>query len=312
MEENKTIRESANNLSIEGIINSIERKDSCYNGKDKMTLNIEVKLSEDSYVTLTMKQNKLKANGQENSLYKGMETIAKFPTIATHGEAGAERIRVNKGDLAENAYISERTEKEVSFPIFRGTFIDRLKAGEVLVPKANGVGEFVILGMRDEFEKDQPTGRIEVAVANFNFQGNIQRFKMVVPKDKAPMFKAIYSQAIGATCNLAYNIANKTEFVEGKTITMDFGDSFQEEGFTKTVTELVITGGQKPLTTGFYTEEEVKSALQAREAYLKEGLERKKNKGNNNTSGGFDTGFGGDSGFGGGFGGAIGEEDIPF
>lgn len=291
------LRKALNDVFIEGILSEMDIKKGSYvkNGKTVETIGGTVKIRVDQTINnnpvtceipVSLFAEKYKSNGEENGIYKSIETMSNdLVSIAAAGNVeGADRVRVyasnpatfSNGNIRMNEYYNANG-KLVSFPRIHAAFINKLRKEEPFKPNATFNIEFAIAAMDYDVDAEgNQTDRyvIKGIVPQYGGKVDIVDFYAYNPK----VIEEITSNwqvrdSVRAKGRL--NFSAKTE-----TYLEDLGFGEPEEKYrTINVSELIINGGSPaPLEGEFaFAEEEIQQALAARKASLDEAKEKATN-----------------------------------
>jgi hypothetical protein len=275
------IREAVNEIFIEGTLKektlettTIDTKD----GKsDVIRGELVISTSADSEHRVRVFANKLTKEKKENSVYKGLVTVMnEYVSVAEALKNGmsasdATNVRITKGKMGLNEYYTPNGELR-SYVVFNTNFVNRVQ-GEV-TPKAIFTIEMFFKSIIPEVKDSEETGRTII-------EGIIPLFEGVIPitfvANEGEVSDYIaQNYEVGKTGKVWGDIVNKV--VKEVQVERGFGKE-REKTVTHITNELVITGGESEQydeddTTKSYTKEQIKAALNEREATLEE---KKKN-----------------------------------
>jgi len=235
-------------------------------------------------------QFKLKADGTENSLYKGLVTLDAESQIgdvlkATGSLDDETYFAVAKGDFVENMRI-------------RALFVNRVKETDLKNEEQRINARFQGYISNAEIKEN---GEASVQIIGIGYKGIAVPLQAVVEPDKALMFMNAYQ--VGCSTTLFISIVNSVVLEEVQKEAIGFGEAYGEK-IRKVVSKKIIFGGEKA-DYGVITEDQVKQALAIREAKLQERKQDALNRANNtatittsnqnstNGFGGFNSNFGG-------------------
>ena len=120
----------ANNLQnvarISGILVSKKVDTGLNRAGEFMSIEMSVRAGKDEH-TIRLYSNKMKADGTENKIYKGLKTIAdNYKTIEEVGEELAERVNIT-GELSVNRYVGKdgqlKEYRQIRSNFYKFTFI---------------------------------------------------------------------------------------------------------------------------------------------------------------------------------------------
>lgn len=295
MTTEKTLRESINNAFIEGLVKDIRIEEKKIGGKDAIAGEIDIQVDSNSIHTINVFSFKYKQNSNEISgLYKIYSTVKdEYKSIETHGEAEADKVRIEQGRIGKNEYVGQDGEFK-SYPHLSTTFINRVRENDVFEPKARFTLEMVVANKTEEKRNGEETGRLILKGYVLGYQEGKDDTKKIFP------FEVIVSepQSVnyvqntyekGNTVTVYGEIVNQT-IITKKEVEVGFGAP-QENIERKTVREYVVDGGTEPLDEedkNAYDPKLIKEALKKREAAIEKKKEEKaRNSSQSNTNSGF-------------------------
>jgi len=229
-----------------------------------------VQTSEINFTSLNVYINKLTKDGRENKTFKGMVTVMNnYQSVAEVGSEEASRVRVTNGQISPNTYYNDRGEQHIIR--YQTNFINRLKAGEDLEPKAEFEIEIYINGIRIEVNSEgEDTGRVIIDGLLPTYNG-IEPISLIAPSDIADDVRSSFEA--GQTAKFYGDIVN-SRVVKTVEVPVAIGKPRVE---TKTTykNELVITGASQPYEEGIsvhppYNVEAIRKAMVERETMLEE------------------------------------------
>jgi len=209
--------------------------------------------------------------GKPNPAYKSVKNI--IDNEKSLAEVGgdydkASRIRLPKGSLAENMFLSQDG-RFVSFARIKGSFFNTVKLTDC-EPQATFKVKLIVGSIADEIMKDGDeefeTGRIVVTGFVVQYNGQLDEIKLIV-QNKKHIDIVTKGWRVGETVNVTGFIKYTTKEV---TEASDEEDSFGEPMVTTTtrrVREFVISGGSGTSVEG-YEEEDIAAARKERKARI--------------------------------------------
>lgn len=274
MENQNTLRQADNEVVVEGLLQEVKLEErTTGEGREFIGGEIEVEQAEGSVHTLRVFSFKLKKDGSENGIYKGLKTVLdEYQSIAKVGRESADKVRITSGQLGVNDYVGGDG-KVKTYPQLSTNFINRVQANDVFDPKAEFEVEIVIKSILPETKNNEETGRVKLVGFIPQYGGTVAPLEFVAEGEGAEYITDTYEK--GDTVKIYGEIINRVEITK----------TLEEVGFGKPkekikrnfVREFLITGGSEP-----YEEENVKKynpqligkAVTEREVYL-EGLIKK-------------------------------------
>lgn len=275
MTEQNTLRQAHNEVAVEGLLQEVrleERKTG--DGREFIGGEIDIEVSEGSIHTFRVFSMKLKKDGSENGIFKGLLTVKdEYLSTAKVGKESADKVRVTAGQLGINDYVGGDGQVK-SYPQLSTNFINRVQANDEFSPKAEFEVELVIQSIIEETDKEgEETGRIKLKGFVPQFGGGIAPLEFVAEGEGAEYIKDTYEK--GQTVKIYGDIVNKVEITK---IHEEVGFGKPKEKVKRNfVREYLITGGLEPYdeeNVNTYDVKAIGKALTEREVHL-EGLIKK-------------------------------------
>lgn len=278
MSESTTmLREAENKVFVEGIVSEVNLEVKQIEGKEAITGDIVVQISEDAICTVDVFSYKLKKDGSENSVFKGLSTVKdEYKSIAKVGKDEADRVRISGAkiivkDFYNNAGILKSDVK------VQTNFVNRMKAGEELNPKATYEVEIFIHKITDQIDTktNEVTGNKIINGLVPIYDGKIVPMDfIVIDPEIIQGIESLYEP--GQTVKL-YGDVNISIITTKTLVPVAIGKP-KEVTNTVTTRELIVTGGSEPYTednANVFSVETVKNAMAVRTEMLEE-LKKKK------------------------------------
>ena len=270
------MKESVNQVNIEGLINEIRINDIEKNGKKYISGEVVVKVNDkeglESYIPVSFISADKKANGEPNKIYQNLQALKSFNSIASAGIEKADMIQIRGAKLSENIFMPKGSDKVVLSTRITSNFFTRIQK-QNFSPEATFNSIIYIVKMEPEmknYEGDmQETGRLLITGALVGYKDKIDLVTFIVENEKNIEFINSHYQ-VGDTVR----IGGKLNFSE-ETVTVSkevgFGEA-EERTYTKRKRELIVLRGSAgPLEDEqAYQEEDIKKALLERKARLEE------------------------------------------
>ena len=252
-------------------------------------------------IKVSVMQMALKKNGEENGLYKALQTINnEYKTIVEHGEELADTIKV-KGSLEMNDYYNKNKDEVSSFLQVKGTIMERVDATSEHMAKFK-IGGFI------ETITDKEDGTADVAMVSIAYGGKALPVTVNIPKEGVAPFKGMFYPQ--CTADINFDLVNAV-VVTKTTETVGWGQAFETVAEKRVRVNRAFGGNVLPVG---YTADQILQVKNIRqqmlETMLTEGREKAKQAPAGNTgapASGFGVGFGAPAGqqpagFGAGFG----------
>lgn len=270
------MKESVNQVNIEGLINEIRINDIEKNGKKYISGEVVVKVNDkeglESYIPVSFISADKKANGEPNKIYQNLQALKSFNSIASAGIEKADMIQIRGAKLSENIFMPKGSDKVVLSTRITSNFFTRIQK-QNFSPEATFNSIIYIVKMEPEmknYEGDmQETGRLLITGALVGYKDKIDLVTFIVENEKNIEFINSHYQ-VGDTVR----IGGKLNFSE-ETVTVSkevgFGEA-EERTYTKRKRELIVLRGSAgPLEDEqAYQEEDIKKALLERKARIEE------------------------------------------
>lgn len=294
------IRQAENRVHIEGILSEVDIKtgETRQDKKPYISGEIKVKVSQDINgktenieIPVNLFATKNKRDGGLNPAYTAIENIKdKYVSIAACGsEEEATRIRIDRGELGENAFYGANGTL-VSTPRIRTSFTTSLKKDECN-EKATFTAVIIIGSIKEEVRNDEVTGRLCIKGILPQYGEKVDVIDFIVASNEAINHIQTYWNE-GDTVRVAgkINFSSRTIREEKE---VGFGEPIIEER-TISVRELIITSGSQSALDGdlAYDESEIKEALKERQARLEASKEATENKKTSKSGGGSSADYG--------------------
>lgn len=284
------LKQAENSVKIEGILSEIDLKtgSTVKNGKtvDYIGGSIKVRVNQilngantELDIPVYMFANKLKNDGGPNPAYASIERVMnEYVSIAAGGMEAADRVRITNANIRMNEYYGQ-TGNLNSYPRINASFVTKVTDLTKFAPEATFSAVFMIAAMGYETDKDgvqiDNKFKIRGILPQYGGKVDVIDFYAVTPS-VIDAVSSYWSEKDTVKINGKLNF---TSVVEEKMVEVDFGEPRMER-FTKSVSELIITGGtQTPLEGDFaFDEDEINVALKERQARLAEMKEKAKDK----------------------------------
>lgn len=270
------MKESVNQVNIEGLINEIRINDIEKNGKKYISGEVIVKVNDkeglESYIPVSFISADKKANGEPNKIYQNLQALKSFNSIASAGIEKADMIQIRGAKLSENIFMPKGSDKVVLSTRITSNFFTRIQK-QNFSPEATFNSIIYIVKMEPEMKnyegEMQETGRLLITGALVGYKDKIDLVTFIVENEKNIEFINSHYQ-VGDTVR----IGGKLNFSE-ETVTVSkevgFGEA-EERTYTKRKREFIILRGSAgPLEDEqAYQEEDIKKALLERKARIEE------------------------------------------
>lgn len=263
------LRQSVNEVNIEGYLNSMNLKaDTDRNGKEYIGGSFEIRLDDSNIIPVEVFSHKLTKDGNENKVYKGLETAMSKYIDATKVEhyTEATKVRVNKGSIKTNEFVGGQNNEVLSATKYATNFINSVDNPDEFGTKATFKIEVAIRDIKAEMKNDEETGRGFIYGYYVDFMGNLQNITLVAEGKHWEQIEAKVEK--GETITFWGDIRNSVHTFE-QVIEADFGDD-EIKVITRTTKERVITGAKYTDEEKAFTQEQIAEGLRAKVAYHEE------------------------------------------
>ena len=239
-------------------------------------------------VRLSVMQNALTKDGKENSLYKGLQTVAgEYKSEAETGSLETADLIKVKGSLTEETYYSVKKGDFVEKVGIKCSFINRTGRTD---KSGNPIDDCVKVAVEGYIAEIKPVGEeLEVKFIAIGYGGVAIPITGYVEKDLVIPFQGRHQ--VGQTTTLYFAIVNTVEVTEVQK-EVGFGQGLGEV-IEKTIVKNIIFGGGAINYNG-YTQDQIRQALSLREV----ALEKKKVKAEEKAQNGGTAGVNMNAGFG--------------
>lgn len=282
MENNNTLREAINKVTIEGILAEKDLQiDEDKEGNTRIRGSLVIEAGEDSSHKVSIYSKKINSKGKESSVFKGLVTVMnEYKSIADVGREDADRVRITQGSFNENTFYNDAG-MLISFPKVKANFINRVTDLTTFTPRAEFEVEMSIKAKKFEEKNEEETGRLILTGIIPVYGGRVSIVDFIVEgEDKVNWVDMNYEK--GETVKIYGELIHTTEKKVVKK-EVAFGEP-KEEIFENTTNERLITGGTEAyMEDKAYDLQLLKKALVERDNYLKE--LKDKNSSNKNSFG---------------------------
>ena len=217
--------------------------------------------------------------GQPNPAYTSIKHVMDdFVSIAAGGIENADRVRITNGTIRMNEYYGQGGNL-VSYPRINASFVNKVTDPTKFNPEASFSAAFMIgsMGFVTDADGVENPNRYKVRGILPQYGGavDVVDFYAVNPNVISAVSGGMWNEGDTVKINGKLDF---TSVVEEKEVPVDFGEP-RIEKHTTTVSDLIITGGTQPMEGDFALDaDEVKTALQNRQAHLDELKDKAKHK----------------------------------
>lgn len=285
------LRQTENVVKIEGILSEVNIREGEFKNKTTNMMvpylsgSIKVKVAQeinkvmtDIEVPITFFAGKYTSTGKENPAYKNILDLQNnFTSIAASDEDHADRIRITRGSLRENAFYGKNGNL-VTFPEVTSSFFNKVKKDECH-PCATFETVVCIGNIKEEIDREgEATGALIVQGIIPQYGGKVDVVDYrVVAKDAIDHISSNWEKGDTVKVIGKVNFSSSTIYEKEE---MGFGEPVINAR-TVSVKELIITSGSNSSYEGdmAFDTSEIAAALsdrQARHAELKRASEAPK------------------------------------
>lgn len=267
--EQTSLRQAEAIVRVTGLVaeNKLEQKKD-KEGKDIITGQLSIKVDDVTTIPIRAYAKAKTKDGNDNSVYKGLKTVIDtYKSIADVGEEEATKVRVSKGQLGHNMFVTKTGQVVEDYQLSSNFFTSDPKNYE---PKKEFEVELFVKNVRDEVVKGEPTGRAIIDGVLVMYQGEVAPITLVANEDLAEDVKSEVSS--GETRRFYGEIVNTAKEIK-KEVHVAIGKPRTETTY-EYKKELVITNVTEAYDdTKAYPLETIKSAY-AEYCTKKENLEK--------------------------------------
>lgn len=243
---NEKLQPTQNVVELQGLLvnNTLEVKTD-KNGRKFIGGTLEVNTgteTDECIIPIECMQYELKKDGTRNALYDRHLQMINWPSAANVGNAEAICISINRGEITDNSFYSDRTNKVMENWKIRAVFIDQATK---TAPRNNS---FTIQGVVDSVKEvvdaeGEPTGELKVELLSVAFGERIVRVPMFVTNQEG--IKYIENNWNPGDLVTAYGEIVYEQRVTEVVQETAFGTGSTKK-YTDTIKKLVINSGTSP------------------------------------------------------------------
>ncbi len=269
----KTINDKAqNNITIAGKLLDATFTKGSKDGRPYERFNLTVRVSqkylgvdETSEIPVSGIVSQFTKNGAPNPAYASLQQLKNFKTVQNCGFAEADSIKITRGSISENNFMS-RSGNLINGWQIRTTYVNKSEAKDI----ASFLIDIFIMDMKEELDKDEtPTGRLIIKGGIVQYDSSLSVLEFIVEDPQCVEY-------ISSNWNI-----NDTVYVKGRIrytsteVNSTNGSSWGEDvpdTSTRTVRELIITtGSDEPYDeNSAYDPVEIKKAFNIRKANIEQ------------------------------------------
>lgn len=242
---------ATNEVIIEGLLQEMDLRDSQLqkNGANRdyvagtVTVRVTQKVGateETSEVPISVFATKLKNDGNPNPAYKNIDEMRRNFVSLAAGGANADCIRISRGELNENTFVSEG--RTITGFRIRNSFFNR--AVTDIQHIAAFKNKIVLLSIEPEIDREgNQTNRLKIvgALVVYGPRADVLTYYVEDPTAIAYISKNWQEgDTVNVSGRLRFTVETGSRDVEP--VSVGFGEALPET-YTRTVRELIITSG---------------------------------------------------------------------
>ena len=269
----KTINDKAqNNITIAGKLLDATFTKGSKDGRPYERFNLTVRVSqkylgvdETSEIPVSGIVSQFTKTGAPNPAYASLQQLKNFKTVQNCGFAEADSIKITRGSISENNFMS-RSGNLINGQQIRTTYVNKSEAKDI----ASFLIDIFIMDMKEELDRDEtPTGRLSIKGGIVQYDSSLSVLEFIVEDPQCVEY-------ISSNWNI-----NDTVYVKGRirytstevnsSTSSSWGEDVPDTS-TRTVRELIITtGSDEPYDEdSAYDPVEIKKAFNIRKANIEQ------------------------------------------
>ena len=269
----KTINDKAqNNITIAGKLLDATFTKGSKDGRPYERFNLTVRVSqkylgvdETSEIPVSGIVSQFTKNGVPNPAYASLQQLKNFKTVQNCGFAEADSIKITRGSISENNFMS-RSGNLINGWQIRTTYVNKSEAKDI----ASFLIDIFIMDMKEELDKDEtPTGRLIIKGGIVQYDSSLSVLEFIVEDPQCVEY-------ISSNWNIKDTVYVKgriryTSTEVNSSTSSSWGEDVPNTS-TRTVRELIITtGSDEPYDKDFaYDPVEIKKAFNIRKANIEQ------------------------------------------
>ena len=180
----KTINDKAqNNITIAGKLLDATFTKGSKDGRPYERFNLTVRVSqkylgvdETSEIPVSGIVSQFTKNGAPNPAYASLQQLKNFKTVQNCGFAEADSIKITRGSISENNFMS-RSGNLINGWQIRTTYVNKSEAKDI----ASFLIDIFIMDMKEELDKDEtPTGRLIIKGGIVQYDSSLSVLEFIV------------------------------------------------------------------------------------------------------------------------------------
>lgn len=239
------MKQSVNNVTIEGIVSEVNIRDIDKGDKKYIAGDVIVKvpMKDGSFnmIPVGFISADKKKDGTPNQNYARLQNLKNFNSIAALGkEEGATKVQIRGANLQENLFLPQGAQEVVSTIKINSNFFTKITNEANYNPEASFNVTTCILKMEDEVRNEEETGRLIVTGALIGYADKAEIVKFVV-EEKANIDFITSHWKVGDTVRIGGDLRFTEEIVEQEQ-EVGFGEA-ETRRFTRRRKEFIIKRG---------------------------------------------------------------------
>lgn len=239
------MKQSVNNVTIEGIVSEINIRDIDKGDKKyvagEVVVKVPMKDGTFSMVPVSFISADKKKDGNPNQNYARLQNLKNFNSIAATGdEATATKVQIRGANLQENLFLPQGAQDVISTVRINSNFFTKITNDANYNPEASFTVTVYIAKMEDEIKNEEETGRLIVTgvLVGYADKAEIVRF-IAEEKANIDFIRSHWNE--GDTVRIGGDIRYTEEIVEREE-EVGFGEA-ETRRFTRRTREFIIKRG---------------------------------------------------------------------
>lgn len=239
------MKQSINNVTIEGIVSEVNIRDIDKGDKKYVAGEVIVKVPmKDGSVNMIpvgfISADK-KKDGTPNQNYARLQNLKNFNSIAAvGGEEGATKVQIRGANLQENMFMPQGGQDVISTVKVNSNFFTKITNDANYNPEASFNVTTYIAKMEDEIRNEEETGRLIITGVLIGYADKAEIVRFIAEEQaNIDFIKAHWN--IGDTVRIGGDLRFTEEIVEQEQ-EVGFGEA-ETRRFTKRVKEFIIKRG---------------------------------------------------------------------
>ena len=266
------MKQSMNNVTIEGIVSEVNIRDIDKGDKKyvagEVIVQVPTKDGKFNTIPVGFISADKKKDGTPNQNYARLQNLKNFNSIAALGrEEGATKVQIRGANLSENLFLPQGGQDVISTIKINSNFFTKITNEANYAPEASFNVTVYVAKMEDEVRNEEETGRLIVTgvLVGYNDKAEIVRF-IAEEKANVDFIKSHWNE--GDTVKIGGELRFTEEIVEQEQ-EVGFGEA-ETRRYTRRTKEFIIKRGS---AEGLDEEEafnadDIKKALQERKARM--------------------------------------------